>query len=458
MITRLKLTLASSLHLACALFATLWMQTALSGATPHERLTLTEEFAFEAHPIHAKAGFETAITHHEGAIYAVFLDPDLKVTVVKKDARGQVEKATVDDFPVRNDLHHTPSIIVDAGGYVHVTGNMHNLPSNEQAGDPYAGNSWRYWRSKRPGDISRWEFVDDRDVRSIPREAVGQPSYVRFFRSAGDTIFASFRGNSGLMGPGGWAPGKYAAYLARYEADAQRWELIGGPGESGARRDVFAHELAGAGGGGYQPIQPSLFCSADGRIHFVTTINADNSVHPKGNAKRNGYRSGTHVFYAQSRDDGRTWTKADGSPITLPLTTDTADIVVSVTPGTIFNGVWVAETGDGDPLVQFNEDSIRKWTTWNGQRWTEPKRVSKAHGNIVSDKESVVSFISKRGELVRSWDQGATTKAYSLPAVDHSIGFDSLYAATHRDALRVLLFDPSGGNFVVRALTVEFED
>lgn len=56
---------------------------------------------------------------------------------------GEAQISALDpDYQVNNDSHNYFELGFDRDGYIHLTGDMHGSP-------------WKYWRSEKPGDITR---------------------------------------------------------------------------------------------------------------------------------------------------------------------------------------------------------------------------------------------------------------------------------------------------------------
>ncbi len=84
------------------------------------------------------------------------------------------------------------------------------------------------------------------------------------------------------------------------------------------------------------------------------------------------------VNYMRSDDYGRTWERADGTPIELPATMKTADVLLSgegfdPKPG-IRNDGTIVEDSKGHPYVLYNSNKPKKpgqsfLASHDGERW-----------------------------------------------------------------------------------------
>jgi len=232
-----------------------------------------------------------------------------------------------DAFDEKNDGW---SVILDGEGYIHLVGGQHNSPRQEY----YLPGSWErlgiaegdyrpqvmYWVSKRPNDITEFEFVGQ---KHNPRSLTGGLNYMNFARSREGHIFLYGRGRIWS-----WA-------LHRYDEDCRRWMEIKGsathmlaqgeranPDWSSSLGNTLPYYGPGDGfvaawqPGAYNynrawsgPVRGIAF-DLSGRMHVELPI--------RGVGKDGRMTSGP--VYAWSDDLGRTFHAADGTPLRLPLT------------------------------------------------------------------------------------------------------------------------------------------
>src|SRR6476661_4711919 len=132
----LKRILVSALFLAVAFLA--------NAQTTPETVTLTTEIS-----VATKEGLSmdiaSPIATFKSAIYYVYVDPNLNGCIAK--SINGVVTSTIFRTNVRNDPHNVFSVGIDAEGYIHIVGDMHQDPM-------------RYYRSKKPEDISEFDQLD----------------------------------------------------------------------------------------------------------------------------------------------------------------------------------------------------------------------------------------------------------------------------------------------------------
>lgn len=263
------------------------------------------------------------------------------------------------------------TIFADKKGYIHVIGGQHNMPNGEN----YIPSSWEkmslsrergdnkyprvmYWVSKKPNSIDSFEFVGGaKDKRAIP------VTYLNYMviRKGPEGKVLMF-GRTDNYGHQAWG-----AFI--YDADKKRWRSIGGdpwnmyenalktdpkweyyaPRErlpAGRLIQVRSKKMLMSQDKGNGQIQlawawnPNFyqFCrdrwgirfDMTGRIHLRMTLFG---------LQEKAYYSYDDL-YAYSDDDGRSFFRADGSSVKLPLTVNPApEFNADVTRNS--NGQWL---------------------------------------------------------------------------------------------------------------------
>lgn len=182
------------------------------------------------------------------------------------------------------DNHARPTITVDSKGHLHVIIGGHH-------------DGLQYRRSVRPNDASEWTAV----------ERFGRTTYPILICGPDDTLYVAGRHDKGWAGMDFYAkpPG------AEWE---HRGLLV-------RKQKRFKYYAAYHNAMAWGPGQRSLHMS----VGFFL-----------GDAKKKGEKSNRTpqglyqaVGYMRSTDAGKTWTKADGTPIKLPATSDTLDLIDS---------------------------------------------------------------------------------------------------------------------------------
>ena len=234
------------------------------------------------------------------------------------------------------------SLFVDEAGHIHLMGGQHNVPnpdnyipgSWEQMGIPRDRNhadfpAQMYWVTKEPGNIETFEFVGRKsDPRAIP---AGYLNYMVFLQNSANKTY--LYGRAGACGWQCWG-------MFRYDAETRRWATVGGDPfdliESARRHDAnwlnYLHDPIR----GSVPKAPTAdrplawawqppfynFCRDDWGAKFDKT----GRLHIK--MKIEGLDGGGYVrissVYAYSDDNAKTFHRADGSPVALPLTINPA--------------------------------------------------------------------------------------------------------------------------------------
>lgn len=260
----------------------------------------------------------------------------LKIIKIKPDGERQVVYLHGDWFIF--DCHDAKmygwSIITDEKGYIHLFGGQHNNPNQ----DNYIPGSWErlgiavkksrpsvmYWVSKRPNDITEFEFVGQ---QSSPRKTIGKLNYMNFARCRDGKIFLYGRGDAWT-----WC-------LHQYDAVKQRWKVI-----RGSVMDMMQHaekvnpdwvkRLAkttpyfGPEDGLVVSWQPGAynFCRTWSKLtgDDIRGIMFDPSGRMHVSLALIGVLENANVthrpVYAYSDDNGDSFYSADGKRLTLPLT------------------------------------------------------------------------------------------------------------------------------------------
>jgi hypothetical protein len=176
------------------------------------------------------------------------------------------------------DNHGGPALIADSKGYLHIIYYPHHQPM-------------RYRRSLRPNDSSEWG----------PEIQFGENlSYPVVVCSKDDTLILTARRKANL------------------EDDRYHMELWRMPAGGSWVRDRVVLRSRHPG---YTHFQDSLAWGPDFRtLHLSCRIYETNPVE--------GGKPIQTIGYLRSPDEGRTWTKADGTPVNLPATADTVDVLV----------------------------------------------------------------------------------------------------------------------------------
>ena len=233
------------------------------------------------------------------------------------------------------------SIAADKNGYLHLMGGQHNTPNP----NCYIPGSWEkmglsrvpgkkefpaqmYWISKIPGDITSFEFAGRTDdPRSLP---ASYWNYMNFVQDRKESLYAYGRINTA---------GKQSWGLFLYNIDLCRWEALGGDASrlaanaKAAYPDWSKYLIRPIRGEIPTTPQPNTlvwawiphfynYCRAPFGVYFDIT----NRMHINMGIQGIG-ESGQIIYsnvYAWSDDGGKTFYRADGSLLALPLTVNPA--------------------------------------------------------------------------------------------------------------------------------------
>lgn len=218
---------------------------------------------------------DNVVTLPSGVQYAVWWDAR-KMPLIGKRAVGSDIWTTYDlssvtgnplGAPVLSDGHNNISVGVDSAGYVHVSGNHHNVPL-------------RYVRTTSPGDITSWTT----GMVGTQENSVTYPLFVNL--PDGRLLFIYRNGESG----------DGDVYINRFDTSTLTWSRVSNP-------------LAGSG---LTPVQSPYLnqpcVGPDGTLGLFVVYRISNQA------------SGNHdLGYIKSADGGVTWTDAAGAPLTIPV-------------------------------------------------------------------------------------------------------------------------------------------
>jgi hypothetical protein len=256
------------------------------------------------------------------------------------------------------------SVALDKNGYIHVMGGQHNYPRYSE----FMPGAWEslglsgnredsnfpttlYWISKRPEDISEFEFVGRKGhPQDLP---VPYMNYMNFVQDRNGELYLYGRNDKGIQN---WA-------FYRYDPDARAWHDLGG-----SRADIVASARA-ADPEWIDTIERTKFYSYRGYLpesgeppslswgwqpFFYNYIRSTRGVQfdPENRMyiqiPTYGYDAERRIreaeLFAYSDDGGKTFRRADGSPVKLPLTNNPAP------------------EHNADILKGYNEILLQQWT------------------------------------------------------------------------------------------------
>jgi hypothetical protein len=296
--------------------------------------------------------------------YVAFYDAERRMTVAVRSLDSPDWSMTVLPSSVKWDSHNNIVMTADDSGRLHLSGNMH--------GDPLV-----YFRTREPWDITTFE-----PLHRMTGEREKDVTYPSFMRGPGGDLLFAYR--SGGSGNGD-------QIYNRYDHGTQTWTrltdapLTDGEGE---RNAYFSGPRPGP----------------DGYWHLCWVW-------------RDTYDCATNhsPSYARSRDLVH-WERSDGTPLTLPITLATSEVVDPVPPGGgIINGnVHVGWDADKRLVIAYHKydadgntqvfNARREGTAWRLYQVTDwSKRWDFSGGGTIPFAVRVQPPRVEEGRLVQSW-------------------------------------------------------
>lgn len=229
-----------------------------------------------------------ALLTHGDQQYVAHYDQDQRMVVAQRTLGTDTWVQQPLDSVIGWDSHNYVTMALDRAGHLHVSGNMHVVPLV-------------YFRTQRPGDVTSLVRVSTM-VDAATEQRV---TYPRFFTdAAGALVFRHRDGSSG--------DGKDLYNI--YDEHTQQWRRL---------TDQPLHD----GEGLRNAYVDGPVLGPDGFYH-VSWVWRDTP-----DAATN-----QHLSYAKS-PDLRTWLRSDGSPLSLPITFATGEVIDPVPMnGGIING------------------------------------------------------------------------------------------------------------------------
>ncbi len=355
--------------------------------------------------------FSSSLISVNGEIYLSYITPDLYAAVAKLDGTDTLQITKI--FPdVHADGHHKASLGIDSEGYIHYAADMHShtsvRPANEPSNDrENAVYFWQYWVSDKPYDISSFTFYGDDPERRPPGEYV---TYQHFYRDRKDNLYAAFRHRVSDQ----YAPGTFAGGIAKYNPETKSWQMLGGTDYIHGEKTLIWNN-SGRVDHAYQTFKIGVHFDRLNTMHVTWTVYTEESGQQKG-----GYDA-THLMYAYSPDEGKTWYKANDEAISaLPLTINRGDVVTKFVPGDLRGGSYVVCGPDEKPVITTSRKLLPDGkilnliTRHDGNEWAALEPLQSDGTNIqeeiVSDKNGYIfAFLEgRRDKLLRSRDGGIT--------------------------------------------------
>lgn len=284
----------------------------------------------EVAPAYARTSVNTAVFRTSSVIsdgkhqYVAFYNPEGYLTLGKRkigDKKFQIQRTQYKGKV--SDAHNVISIGVDGDGFLHASFDHH-------------GDTLRYARSVAPGSL---ELGAKQMMLNTPDEY--NVTYPEFYTLPdGDLLFAYRTGRSGQGN----------LVINRYSTKDKTWSsvhdvLIDGEGKRNAYWQMYA--------------DPSgvLHLSWVWRETWLVETNHD-------------------LCYARSLDGGKTWQRSDGTPYTLPITMESAEIAWEIPQKSeLINQTGMTADADGHPYIatywRDQDSKVPQYRlVWNdGEKW-----------------------------------------------------------------------------------------
>jgi hypothetical protein len=309
--------------------------------------------------------FFSLITHGDQQ-FAAFYDATERMTVGVRSLSSNTWKLVVLPTTLGWDSHNYVAMAIDSGGFVHVSGNMHDVPLI-------------YFRTTRPLDIDSFQQVPTM-VETATETACTYPQF--FADPAGALVFAYRFGQSGN--------GNYI--FNRYNVPTSTWSRI-----------INTPLLDGQGLYSAYPVGPIL--GPDGFYHLVWVWRDTPDA-----------ATNHDLSYAKSRDLVN-WQAADGHALTLPITLAQGDRVdpVPAMGGMINNNTKIGFDAQNRPIVAYHKNDAAgntqlfnarfengRWVPHQTSQWTYHWAFG-GTGTLVFVIQVFEPKLQPDGSLVQTW-------------------------------------------------------
>lgn len=238
--------------------------------------------------------------------FIAYYDKDRMMTVAFRYLGSKTwEKKTLPN-KLHWDSHNYVAMGIDSEGYIHVSGNMHNIPLT-------------YFRSEKPYDVH--SMVEINEMIGSDEEDV---TYPKFFKAKDGSLLYSYR--TGSSGNG-------VVLVNRYVNSEKRWV-----------RHIDKPLFDGIVGESSRSAYHSNTRDADGNYHYTWIWRWTPMV-----------ASSHQICYAIS-SDLVTWENAFGEPVSLPFLPDDERVIVdavSANGGTHNGRLRTIIGSEGDPIIGY---------------------------------------------------------------------------------------------------------
>lgn len=355
-----------------ALMSCATLSSATTPSNPSARL-LPVAKAYSATSVNTAVFRANSLTTRDSTQYTCFYDPDGYVTLARR--RLGDDQWTISRTQYRGkvtDAHNVISMAVDGDSILHLSFDHH-------------GNPLRYCRSTAPGSLTLGPLE--------PMTGTGEDdvTYPEFHTLPDGGLIFVYR--SGYSGKGNMV-------MNRYNLKTGKWErmhdvLIDGEGKRNAYWQLCTDSFG------------TIHLSWVWRETWMVETNHD-------------------LCYARSSDGGHTWERSDGTPYTLPITMESAELAWRIPQKSeLINQTSMAADPSGNPMIatywRDANDSVPRFRLvshdpvngWNmetvGQRTTPfslagggTKMIPISRPRVVADNDSIFYIFrdAERGSKV----------------------------------------------------------
>lgn len=266
-----------------------------------------------------------SIVSDEKNQYISFYDPEGFVTIGKRELGS--DNWTLNKTQYKGNIkdgHNVISMGLDGDGYLHVAFDHH-------------GNPLHYAKGVAPGSIELGELSP---MTGIDEDNV---TYPEFYTMANGDILFVYR--SGASGRGNMA-------INRYDVKDKKWVRV----------------------------QDSLIDGQDQRSpYWQLYVDKNGVIHVSWVWRESWLVETNHdLCYAKSEDGGKTWTKSDGTPYTLPITIDNCEYACKIPQNSeLINQTSMTADSNSKPYIvsywcSSDTDIPQYRLVWHdGKRWNQ---------------------------------------------------------------------------------------
>jgi len=218
-----------------------------------------------------------AIASHKNIQYIAYYNNNQQLVIGKRKISSENWQLSVSQYKGNAaDAHRTISIIVDGGGFLHISWDHHN-------------NKLRYCKSAAPGSL---ELTDELPMTGLKEQRVTYPEFYNL--PDGDLLFLYRDGSSG----------NGSVILNRYNLKTKIWSQV---------QDGWIN------GEGQRSPYWQMVTDKFGTIHISWVWRESPDV-----------ASNHDLCYARSKDGGKTWEKSIGEQYQLPITIANAEYAAKI--------------------------------------------------------------------------------------------------------------------------------